>query len=263
MVSALPDKHVEVKDVTLSYGREPVVHDASFALKSPFFAILMGPNGAGKTTLIRALIGLLKPVKGRASIYGLVPWRDRGAIAEVVGYVPQVINVDALAPVTVEEVVAMGLLSKLPPPRVISGTVKKKVKEYLSLVELSDYEDKLFSELSGGERQRVLLARALIRRPKLLILDEPYSMLDFKVKCEVVELLYRIHRTLGVDVLMSAHELSPCMAYEPTVILINKKVFAIGKPSQVLRLDILKAAYPGLTEVKGLIILGEDHALRK
>jgi len=255
--------YVEVRSVTLSYGKEPVVEDASFTLKSPFFAILMGPNGAGKTTLIRALIGLLKPVSGYTSIYGLVPWRDRRAIAETVGYVPQIINVDALAPMTVEEVVAMGLLSKLPPPRIISSAVKEKVRQYLGLVELSGYESKLFSELSGGERQRVLLARALIRRPKLLILDEPYSMLDFKVKCEVVELLHRIHKSLGMDILMSAHELSPCMAYEPIVILINKRVFAIGKPSQVLKLDVLKAAYPGLTEMKGLVILGEDHALRR
>ncbi len=254
---------IEVKDVTISYGKEPVVEGASFILESPFFAILMGPNGAGKTTLIRALIGLLKPVSGYISIYGIVPWSDRKKVAEVIGYVPQIIDVDSLAPMTVEEVVAMGLLSKLPPPRIMSSTVRRKVEEFLSLVGLSNYGSKLFSELSGGERQRVLLARALIRSPRLLILDEPYSMLDFKVKCEVVELLYRIHKSLGVDVLMSAHELSPCMIYEPTVILINKRIFAVGKPSQVLKLEILKAAYPGLTEVRGLVILGEDHAFRK
>jgi len=255
--------YVKVKDVTLSYGKEPVVENASFTLKSPFFAILMGPNGAGKTTLIRALIGLLKPISGYISIYGIEPWSNGRGIAEAIGYVPQIINVDSLTPMTVEEVVAMGLLSKLPPPRIMSSAVKSKVEKFLSLVGLSNYGSKLFSELSGGEKQRVLLARALIRRPRLLILDEPYSMLDFKVKCEVVELLYKIHKSLGVDVLMSAHELSPCMMYEPTVILINKRVFAVGKPSQVLKLEILKAAYPGLTEVRGLVILGEDHAFRR
>ena len=263
MSNASYGSYVEVKEVTLSYGKEPVVEDASFTLKSPFFAILMGPNGAGKTTLIRALIGLLKPVKGNVSIYGLVPWRSRREISEIVGYVPQVINVDSLTPMTVEEVIAMGLLSKLPPPRVITSAVREKVGKFLGLVGLRGYGSRLFSELSGGEKQRVLLARALIREPKLLILDEPYSMLDFKVKCEVVELLYRIHKVLGIDVLMSAHELSPCMAYEPTVILINKRVFAVGKPSQVLKLEVLKAAYPGLTEVRGLVILGEDHAIRR
>lgn len=259
MISYMSKKRVEVSDVTISYGKEPVVEDATFTLESPFFAVLMGPNGAGKTTLIRALIGILRPVKGNISVYGFIPWKDK-ELSRVVSYVPQLINVDLLVPMTVEEVVAMGLLSKIPPPRVITYAIKEEVRKYLELVGLEGYEGRLFSELSGGEKQRVLLARALVRKPKLLILDEPYSMLDFKVKCEIVTLIYEIHKTLGVDVLMTAHEISPCAMYEPVIILMNKRVFAIGKPSQVLRAEILRMVYPGLTEMKGLVILGEDHA---
>lgn len=251
---------VRAESVTLAYGRQVVLEDVTFELRSPFIALLMGPNGAGKTTLIRAVVGILRPIKGKLSVYGIDPYHERARVRGLVGYVPQILNVSRNVPITVEEVVAMGVLSKLPPPRLITGEIKEAVRRALSLVDLEGIEGRLFSELSGGQQQRVLIARALLRRPKLLILDEPYSMLDFRSKCDIVNTLKKIHEEFGTDIIMSAHDVSPCTSIDPVVILINRRVFAVGRIRDVLKPEILREAYPGVTEVEGMIILGEDHA---
>lgn len=250
---------IEAHQLSYSYGQKMALEDVSFKLSSPFFCVVMGPNGAGKTTLLKLMLGLLKPTKGYVRMFGRDPVRDSSAIRRLVGYVPQIVNVDYHVPMTVEEVVAMGVMSKDAPPRIMSKNVRKRVRDVLELVGLKD-SSSLFAELSGGQRQRVLIARALIGEPKLLLLDEPYSMLDFDMKCEIAELLYFLHREKGIDVLLVAHELSPCIDLEPTVILLNKRVYAVGRTAEALRLENLKKAYPGLTELPAGFILGEDHA---
>ncbi len=250
---------VSLNGVHAGYDGEPVLMDVTFKLKSPFFAVLMGPNGAGKTTLLRVIIGLLKPIKGDVTVYGVRPWERPEIVKEIIGYVPQLLLVRQDVPVRVEEVVAMGILSRLPPPRRLTRRIREEVSKALNMVGLKGFEGRLFNELSGGQKQRVLIARALIRRPRLLVLDEPCSMLDFKARCEIIKLLQKLHVERGVDILLTAHDISPCLTLEPTVILINRVVYAVGKLRDVLRPETLKLAYPGLTEVEGAIILGEDH----
>lgn len=250
---------IELRNVSYSFGRKPALQDVSFELESPFFCAVMGPNGAGKTTLLRVMLGLLKPQKGVVKIYGYDVSREVGAARRLIGYVPQIVNIDPHIPMTVEEVVAMGALSRDIPPRFMIRRVRRKVEELLDLVGIEDHSA-LFSELSGGQRQRALIARALIKNPRLLLLDEPFSMLDFDMKCQIAELLYQLHEKFKIDIFLVAHELSPCIELEPTVILLNKRVYAVGRAEEVLRLENLKRAYPGLTEVPAGFILGEDHA---
>lgn len=251
---------IKVEGLTVKLGSSIALEEVTFTLESPFFTVVMGPNGAGKTTLLRTILGLIKPYKGSLNIYGYDPIKNPSKVRQLVGYVPQIININTHVPMTVKEVIEMGLLSRVPPPRRMTADVKRDVDEILDVVGLNGYESKLFTELSGGQRQRVLIARALVRRPKLLLLDEPFSMLDFDIKCDLAGMLYRVHKELGIDILLVAHELSPCMTYEPTVILLNKRVYAVGKAHEVLQIGKLRLAYPGLTEGKGLLILGEDHA---
>ena len=249
---------IELRDVSYSFNGRVALEDVSFELDSPFFCAVMGPNGAGKTTLLKVMLGLLKPQKGYVRIFGHDAVKEANIVRRLVGYVPQIVNVDTHVPMTVEEVVAMGALSRDLPPRFMTRKVRRRVEEVLKLVEL-DEPSALFQELSGGLRQRALIARALISEPRLLLLDEPYSMLDFDMKCEISELLYRLHKEKGVDILLVAHELSPCIHLEPIVILLNKRVYAIGKAGKVLTIENLRKAYPGLTEVPAGFILGEDH----
>jgi len=250
---------VEVKHVSYRFDKKTALEDVSFELNSPFFCTVMGPNGAGKTTLLKLMLGLLKPESGTIRVFGHDVSEEAHEVRKIVGYVPQLVNIDYHVPVTVEEVVAMGALAKDIPPRILTRKLKKKVSEVLKLVGIED-SAALFTELSGGQRQRALIARALISDPKLLLLDEPFSMLDFDMKCEIAELLYQLHKEKGIDIFLVAHELSPCIHLEPTVILLNKRVYAVGRAGEVLRLENLKKAYPGLTEVPAGFILGEDHA---
>jgi ABC-type Mn2+/Zn2+ transport system ATPase subunit len=249
-----------VKNLTVRFNGFKALDDVSFRLDSPFFTVVMGPNGAGKTTLLKSILGLIKPASGTIKVYGFDVFKETTKIRRIVGYVPQVININLHVPMTVKEIVAMGALSKTLPPRILDRRTEEKVEKMLELVELENYSEKEFTGLSGGERQRVLIARALIKNPRLLLLDEPFSMLDFDIKCEVAGLLSRLFTKLGVDILLVAHELSPCIAYDPQVILLNKKIYAIGKAADILRLDILKQAYPGVTEIPQGFIIGEDHA---
>ncbi|HDD66069.1 MAG: metal ABC transporter ATP-binding protein [Thaumarchaeota archaeon] len=249
---------VELRSVSYSFNGRIALEDVSFELDSPFFCAVMGPNGAGKTTLLKVMLGLLKPQRGSVRIFGHDAVREANAVRRLVGYVPQIVNVDIHVPMTVEEVVAMGALSRDLPPRFMTRDIRRRVEEVLKLVEL-DEPSALFQELSGGLRQRALIARALIGEPRLLLLDEPYSMLDFDMKCEISELLYRLHKERGVDILLVAHELSPCIHLEPIVVLLNKRVYAVGRAGEVLTIENLRKAYPGLTEVPAGFILGEDH----
>jgi len=253
---------IVVKNLTYYYPGEevPALEEVTFTLKRPFYTIIMGPNGAGKTTLIKVLVGLLKDYLGEVRVYGHDPARERAEISKIVGYVPQLININDLAPIKVREVIEMGLMSLQSPPRIITERDRKKVEEIMEMLKIRKHADDMFIELSGGLRQRVLLARALVKSPKILLLDEPFSMLDFNIKCEIAGLLYEIHRDLNIDVLMVAHEVSPCIPYEPQVIVLNRRIYGIGKASDVLRPEVLSRAYPGITHMGGLMIIGEDHA---
>lgn len=249
-----------VENLTITFNGLKALDNISFKLDSPFFAVVMGPNGAGKTTLLKTILGLIKPTSGIIKLYGFDVFKETKKIRHMIGYIPQVININLHIPMTVKEIVAMGLLSKTLPPRILDKKTEDEVYSVLKLVELEDYSRRDFTELSGGERQRVLIARALIKKPRLLLLDEPFSMLDFDVKCEIASLLSKLHVETKADILLVAHELSPCIAYEPQVILLNKKLYAIGKAADILKLDILRKAYPGVTELPQGFIIGEDHA---
>lgn len=249
-----------VENLTVAFNGFKALDSISFKLDSPFFTVVMGPNGAGKTTLLKTMLGLIRPSSGYVAIYGIDVFKEAKKIRQLIGYIPQVININLYIPMTVREIVAMGRLSTTLPPRILDRRVEDEIQETLELVDLEGCSDKDFAELSGGERQRVLIARALIRKPRLLLLDEPFSMLDFDVKCEIASLLSKLHLEMKTDVLLVAHELSPCIAYEPQVILLNKKLYAMGRASDVLKLDVLRRAYPGVTEIPQGYIIGEDHA---
>ncbi|MEM1583277.1 MAG: metal ABC transporter ATP-binding protein [Nitrososphaerota archaeon] len=249
-----------VENLTVLYDGLTALENVSFTLDSPFFTVVMGPNGAGKTTLLKTILGLVKPASGNIRVYGLNVFKENKKIKHLAGYIPQVININLHIPMTVKEVVGMGALSKTFPPRILDKKTEEEVERTLRLVELENYSEKEFKTLSGGERQRVLIARALIKKPRLLLLDEPFSMLDFDIKCDIANLLVKLHREMNVDVLLVAHEISPCISFEPEVILLNKKVYAVGRAADVLRLDILRKAYPGVTELPQGFIIGEDHA---
>jgi len=255
-------RSVELVDVYASYNGSYAVEGVSLTLKSPFYALLLGPNGAGKTTLIKVLVGLLRPSRGYVRVYGRDPFKDRYEVSALIGYLPQPGTSRPSPFMTVKELVAAGLLSLRKPPRVVGKDVEKVVEEALRAMEIEGLGSRRLNELSGGQLQRALIASVIVRRPKLLVLDEPLAALDFDAKCNLAKILYGLHREYSVDILMSTHEMASCIRYEPLVVLLNRRLVAYGPANRVLTLDNLRKTYPSISEVAGVAILGEDHVVR-
>ena len=207
---------VEARGLGVRRGGRWLLHDVDIAVERREVVTLIGPNGAGKTTLVRALLGLLRPDSGTVH-------RD----AEVtVGYVPQRVHFDSTLPLTVARL--MTLTSRRPPDAVNEALEETAVGHVLSA---------RVSDLSSGELQRVLLARALMRLPNLLVLDEPLQGVDYTGEAELYELIAGIVERRACGVLLVSHDLHIVMGATDRVVCLNRHVCCTGAPEEVVGHD--------------------------
>jgi ABC-type Mn2+/Zn2+ transport system ATPase subunit len=185
-----------LRDACFGYGREPVLRAVELELRPGDFLGVAGPNGSGKTTLLRGLLGLLPPLSGR------VERRTRA-----LGYVPQRDRLDPIFPLSVSEVVDMGAYGRLHAWRRPSVADRRLGRESMERLGVLDLLERPFATLSGGQRQRVLIARALVMRPAILLLDEPTSGVDRAAEAAILTLLHELARE-GVVVVLVSHQLS-------------------------------------------------------
>lgn len=162
---------IKLEDVEFCYGNKKVFDEVNISIFENEFITIVGPNGAGKSTLIKIILGILKPTKGRVWVFG----RDPREVGEIFGYIPQIGNFDIQFPITVEEVVLGGLIRSF---GFISRSEKHRVFGILKELGMYEYRKEHFFSLSGGQQQRILLARALVSSPPILVLDEPASNID-------------------------------------------------------------------------------------
>nr|WP_233195617.1 metal ABC transporter ATP-binding protein [Corynebacterium sp. 13CS0277] len=201
---------------------------------------LIGPNGAGKTTLLRGILGQCR-ITGTARVLGAAPGHaPRGAI----GYVPQLADVDAGFPVTVRDVVAMGLVAERRPWRRLTAEQNARIDEALAHVDLAHRAQVRFGRLSGGQRQRVLLARALVARPRLVLLDEPFNGLDHPNRQALVRLVQDM-KAHGVAVVASTHDVSLAEETADQVALLAGRQVAFGPLEEALTPANISEAYAG------------------
>lgn len=186
---------LELRDAAFGYGGQPVVSGVDLRVEAGAFLGVLGSNGSGKTTLLRGLLGLLEPLRGRV---------DHGAAR--FGYVPQRETLDPVYPLTVEEVVAMGGYGGLRGLKRFRSPERTRARECLERVQLLGRRGALFSKLSGGQRQRALIARALVTRPNLLVLDEPTSGVDQQTQELVLDLLRRLNAEGGLAIVLVSHQ---------------------------------------------------------
>jgi zinc transport system ATP-binding protein len=193
------------------HGRD-LLMDVDLDIHAREIVTLIGPNGAGKTTLVRVLLGLEKP--------------DRGAVQRRkdlrVGYVPQRFDSDAVIPMTVERFLMLG-----------SAVGLGEIGAALAHVDAQSVRNQQLGELSGGELQRVLLARALLRKPNLLVLDEPVQGVDYTGEADLYNLIGRLRDEVGFGVLLVSHDLHIVMARSDRVICLNHHVCCSGVPETV------------------------------
>jgi ABC-type Mn2+/Zn2+ transport system ATPase subunit len=187
---------LQLTDASFGYGGKPIVSGVDLNVDAGDFIGIVGPNGAGKTTLFRGILGLLPSLAGRMQRF-----------TDAVGYVPQRESLDSIYPVTVDEVVEMGAYGRLTGLRRLAQADRELASACLERVGLTDMRREPFSSLSGGQRQRVLVARGLMARPQLLLLDEPTSGVDRTAQARILELLVDLNRREGMAILLVSHQL--------------------------------------------------------
>lgn len=223
---------IEVKNISFSYNNKEVLKDISFTLSKEFLAI-MGPNGSGKTTLIKLIMGFLKPLKGSIRIFGKTPEESR----EFIGYMPQREAIARHFPIRVKDIVLMGIKK-----RFYTKDDIEMAKKALEEVDMLDFWDNKFNALSQGQQQRVLFARALVKNPKLIILDEPFNAVDLPSREKMIEVL-KEKRQKGKEIIVVVHNVNPILHEIDKVLLLNKIKIAFGKPKEVLNQENLRRTY--------------------
>ncbi|MCK9563708.1 MAG: zinc ABC transporter ATP-binding protein ZnuC [Bacteroidales bacterium] len=214
---------VSVRELCLSFAGRRVLEDVSLDLEAGQILTLIGPNGAGKTSLVRVILGLQKPDSGTL----------RFSHRLRIGYMPQKLHIDTTLPLTVAGFLAL------------ADRDSRRGRSVLERVEIAHLVDQPVTSLSGGETQRVLLARALLRQPELLVLDEPVQGVDITGQEALYRLIARIRNETGCAILMVSHDLHLVMAATDRVICLNRHVCCHGTPD-VVSID------PAYTELFGV-----------
>lgn len=228
---------IDLASVSAGYGRTTVLHDVDLTIGRTTFTGIVGPSGAGKTTLLRVLLGLIRPSSG-----------TRTTAPELrVAYVPQLETVDWKFPVTVFECVLMARTEHRlwPWPSVQERSAVAAVLERLGIADLADRH---IRELSGGQQQRMFLARALLREPHVLLLDEPTSGVDINTRHDVLHLLGDLHAE-GMAIVLTTHDLNGMAAHLPRLVCVNGHVIAEGTPREVMVPDVLEQTFGARLEV--------------
>ena len=235
------DPLLELRQVSFGYGAAPVLEAVNLHLHRGQFAALVGPSGAGKTTLLKLILGTLQPTHGAMYMHGELLGNGH---APRIGYVPQLETVDWNFPVTVEQAVWMGQIGNKNLWPWMNAQERNQVQTMLERLGIASLAQRHIRDLSGGQQQRVFLARALISKPDLLVLDEPTVGLDIQTAEMILVLLAELNRQ-GVTLLMTTHDLNAAAAHLPWVICLNQKVVAQGTPEDVFTEAILSETYRG------------------
>lgn len=235
-----------VDGVTVSLGGRRVLDQVGFTVGQGQFTGLIGSNGAGKTTLLRVILGLQRVSAGRVLVGEP---SARAGRERSIGYVPQKVPLDPDLPMRARDLVALGLDGHRFGFALPSRARRARVEEMLAAVDALRFADARVGRLSGGEQQRVLIAHALIGRPRLLLLDEPLANLDLRSGQEIVALLHRIARQHEIAVLLSAHEMNPLVSVMDRVIYLASGRAASGSTREVIRSDVLSRLYGHQVEV--------------
>ena len=207
---------IETQNVTVAYGAKTVLRDISLTLWENDFLGIIGPNGGGKTTLLKAILRLLKPSKGEIIFY-----KDNQPVPALkIGYLPQINQIDKHFPVSVSEVVASGLMCEKKSWRNYSLEQQRRISATIDMMEISDKVKRPIGELSGGELQRVLLGRAIVSHPDVLILDEPNTYVDKFFESRLYKLLEEINEDMAI--ILVSHDMGTILPLVKNIACVNE-----------------------------------------
>ena len=240
---------IRIKQVSFSYGENPVLHNIDLSVEEGEVVALLGPNGSGKTTLIKLISGVLKPSNGDIHLNGsILRGMKRRQVAQRVAVVPQQFSMPFAF--TLREVV---LLGRTPFHGIFSDECERDhivVDQAMEHVGITLLKGRFFNELSGGEMQKTILAMALAQEPKILLLDEPTAHLDINHQVEILDLVRHLNREQGVTVIGVMHDLNMAALYFERLILLKEgSIFADGSPEEVLTAETIEEVFSASVQV--------------
>lgn len=230
---------LEIEDLTVAYDGHSALDGACAAIPTATMTAIIGPNGAGKSSLLKAILGL-EPMTGSVRVFG----KPLSEVPDRVAYVPQRAAVDWGFPIRVIEVVTMGAYRRLGMLGRISSDLRAEAMNALTRVGMQDFAQRQIGALSGGQQQRVFLARALMSRADLYLLDEPFAGVDAATEAAIIAVLKAL-KANGATVVSVHHDLSTVPDYFDRVLLLNRKTIAQGPVATEFTRDNLARAYGG------------------
>jgi zinc/manganese transport system ATP-binding protein len=247
--AAVATAAVQLQDAAVSRGGRAIFRGVTLRVEPGEYVAVLGPNGVGKSTLLQAILGLLPLTAGTIEVFGRPPHQA----ASLLGYLPQRRSFDASLRLRARDLVRLGLDGNrwgVPIPFAPGAReIAKRLDEVLEVVGATAYAGRPVGELSGGELQRILIARALVRGPRMLLMDEPLESLDLGNQQAISALARDICRTEGVTVIMVAHDVNPIIGDLDRVIYMAGGSAVIGRPEDVITSEKLSALYNAHIEV--------------
>jgi len=233
------DAIIKLEDVSTVYEgeRRPAIKGVNLTLKRNELVYVVGPNASGKTTLLETINGLLPPFKGKVSVFGLDMQSHGRKVRCKIGYVPQDFMVKPGEPYTALDVVLMGLYGQIGFLHQPEEKDQKKALEAMKLLGVEELVNRPMGKLSGGQQQKVMLARAIAKKPSVLLLDEPFSNLDPESRAKIPSLISRLHEEKELTTLIVTHDIHHMINQCHRVVAIsNGKIVFDGKPEKAIPL---------------------------
>jgi zinc transport system ATP-binding protein len=211
---------IKVANLSYHYNSIPSLDHISFTVDKGDFLGIIGPNGAGKTTLFQCMLGIVNDFSGQINLFGFDIRQDKKMLQRI-GYVPQKKSVEQAFPATVSEIVSLGMIGK--------KISRESIDSAIEFVELGAYRNKRIGELSEGQQQRVIIAKALVNQPDLLILDEPTTGIDSAAQQRFYDLLTKLNKDKGITIVWSSHDMNAVEKLASKVACIDRKLFFHGE----------------------------------
>ena len=229
------DEVVRLNNIWVYYNGTPALEGINLSIEHNDFLGIIGPNGGGKTTLLKVILGLIAPSQGEVTVLNKPPEKSRS----LVGYVPQHNLFDRDFPINVWDVALMGRYSRAGLAKRYGKRDKSATREALQTVGMWQHRDRQMGKLSGGEQQRVLIARALVGEPRLLLLDEPTASVDAAMQTEFYEMLEGLKQQMAV--VLVSHDISAVSVHVDKIACLNGQLFHHGSPE--IEAEVLEATY--------------------
>jgi zinc transport system ATP-binding protein len=224
---------IKLENVTYRYNSDLVLEDISFKADEADLLGIIGPNGAGKTTLFSLILGLLEGYQGKITVFG-EDIRNNRKVLKKIGYIPQKNIIDKGFPATVEEIVSLGVFERKTKDKIISA---------IKTVGLLEQKHKRIGELSGGQQQRILIAKALVNEPQLLILDEPTTGIDLETQNKFYALLRKLNSENKITIILASHDLDAINKLANKIACVNRKMSFHGDAREFFGNEQLLKSY--------------------